>query len=133
MHVILSNHDFAAADCMPILAAASGHFHDRRKEYDALVHAIQDAIAWMNANPKAAAEFLAADQGGKMSAADRLAEIQQPGVKFSSVPSGEAALAKFMQKIGSFQGRLVGRPHLTEVARGRGQLGRMEARHAARD
>jgi NitT/TauT family transport system substrate-binding protein len=101
MHVILSNQDFAAANCMPILAAASGHFHDRTKEYNAVVHAIQDAIVWMNANPRAAAEFLAADQGGTMSADEWLAEIQQPGVKFSAVPTGEAALAKFMQKIGS--------------------------------
>jgi NitT/TauT family transport system substrate-binding protein len=101
MHVILSNRDFAAAGCMPILAAASGHFHDRTKEYDAVVHAVQDAIAWINSDPKAAAEFLAADEGSTISAADWLAEIQQPGVKFSAIPMGEAALAKFMQKIGS--------------------------------
>ncbi|MGH7714649.1 MAG: ABC transporter substrate-binding protein, partial [Vulcanimicrobiaceae bacterium] len=100
MHAILSNRDFAAASCMPILAAASGHFHDRTKEYDAVVHAVQDAIVWINANPKAAAEFFAADQGGTMSAAEWLAELQQPGVKFSPVPKGEAALAAFMQKIG---------------------------------
>jgi NitT/TauT family transport system substrate-binding protein len=100
MHVILSNRDFAAAGCMPILAAASGHFHDRTKEYDAVVHAVQDAIAWINANPKAAADFFASDQGGTMSAAEWLAEIQQPGVQFSSVPKGEAALAAFMRKIG---------------------------------
>ena len=104
MHSILSNRDreFPDANFMLIVAAASGRFvHDKPEYYSAMVKAIRDAIDWMNAKPNEAAAFLAADQpASKLTAADWLAEMKQPGVKFSPVPQGLGRLMSFMARVG---------------------------------
>jgi NitT/TauT family transport system substrate-binding protein len=100
MHSILSNHDFPESNFTFISAAAGGAFVKRTRLYDATVRALEDAIVWINTKPEEAAQFLAKEQGGKLTAADWLAEIKQPGAKFSPVPHGLAALGAFMAKIG---------------------------------
>lgn len=101
MHTILSNKDFAEADFMLIVAAAGKRFVEGKpKLYDATIKALKDAIDWMNAKPEEAAAFFAANQPGKLSAADWLAEMKQPGVRFSAVPDGLGQLSAFMAKIG---------------------------------
>jgi len=101
MHVILSNKDFAEADFMLICAAAGKRFAEGKpKLYDATIHALKDVIEWMNTKPEEAAAFFAANQPGKLSAADWLAEMKQPGVRFSPVPRGLTSLSAFMTKIG---------------------------------
>ena len=105
MHSILSNHDknFPDANFMLIVAGASGNFvRNRPKDYDAVMKATKDAIEWLNTRPQEAAAFLAADQGGgKTTTEDWLAEMKQPGVRFSPVPGGFSKLAGFMQRIGA--------------------------------
>ena len=103
MHSILSNRDrdFPDANFMLIVAAASGQFvREKPAYYAAMVKAIKDAIDWMNVKPNEAAAFLAADQGGKITAAQWVEEIKQPGVKFSPVPQGLTRLMAFMTRIG---------------------------------
>ena len=100
MHVLLSNKDFAEADFMLIAAGAGKKFVEGNpKLYDATISALKDAITWMNQKPEEAAAFLAANQAGKLTAADWLAEMKQPGVQFSPVPRGLAGLSKFMADI----------------------------------
>lgn len=101
MHSLLSNHAFPEANFTFIAAASGGAFVKRARLYDATVHALEDAIAWINTKPEEAAAFLAKEQGnGKFTAADWLAEIKQPGARFSPVPHGLVALGAFMAKIG---------------------------------
>ncbi|MBS0528482.1 MAG: ABC transporter substrate-binding protein [Proteobacteria bacterium] len=101
MHVILSNKDFAEADFMLICAAAGKRFVEGKpKLYGATIHALKDVIEWMNTKPEEAAAFFAANQPGKLSADDWLAEMKQPGVRFSPAPRGLANLSAFMAKIG---------------------------------
>ncbi|GAC1541867.1 MAG: ABC transporter substrate-binding protein [Vulcanimicrobiaceae bacterium] len=100
MHSILSDRDFPDAHFMLIVAASTEHFEKQQpKLYAALIHATKDAIAWLTKNPKEAADFLAAEQAGKLTPAEWLAEIKQPGVKFSAVPHGLGRLATFMAGI----------------------------------
>ena len=101
MHVMLTNRDFPEANFMYVAEAASGNFVRQRPDaYNAIVRATKDAIDWINAKPADAAAFLATDQAGKMTAADWLAEIKQPGVKFTAVPTGLHELSIFMKNIG---------------------------------
>lgn len=101
MHVILSNKDFAQANFMLIVAGAMKSFAEGKpKLYAATIAALKDAIAWMNDKPEEAAAWLAENEPGKLSAADWLAELRQPGVRFSPVPDGLTSLAAFMAKIG---------------------------------
>jgi NitT/TauT family transport system substrate-binding protein len=101
MHVILSNKDFAEADFMLICAATGKRFVEGKpKLYDATIHALKDVIEWMNSKPEEAAAFFAANQPGKLSAADWLAEMKQAGVRFTAVPHGLGNLSAFMAKIG---------------------------------
>lgn len=101
MHVILSNKDFKQANFMLITAGAMKSFAEGKpKLYAATIAALKDAIAWMNDQPEQAAAFLAANEPGKLTAAQWLAEMHQPGVRFSPEPDGLTALAAFMKKIG---------------------------------
>ncbi len=100
MHVLLSNKDFAAADFTFIVAAAGKNFAEGNpKLYAATISALKDVIVWMNQKPEEAATFLAANQAGKLTKEDWLAEMKQPGVRFSPVPHGLAELSKFMTNL----------------------------------
>lgn len=100
MHSILGNHDFPQGNFTFIAAASGGAFVKRQRLYAATIHALEDAIEWLNSKPEEAAAFLAREQGGKLTAADWLAEIKQPGAKFSPVPHGLVSLGAFMARIG---------------------------------
>lgn len=101
MHSILSNKDFAEADFMLIIAAAGKAFAEGKpKLYAATVSALTDIIEWMNTQPEAAAQVLAAQPPGKLTAADWMAEMRQPGVRFSPIPDGLVNLSRFMTSIG---------------------------------
>jgi NitT/TauT family transport system substrate-binding protein len=101
MHVMLSNKDFPEANFMLIVAAVDKRFAvGHAKLYAATMSALTDVIAWMNEHPQDAASFLSANEPGKLSAAEWLAEMQQPGVDFSATPHGVAEIASFMHTIG---------------------------------
>lgn len=100
MHAILTNHDVAAANFSYIVAAAGAGFAHRTAAYDATIHALQDAIAWLNAKPRKAAAFLAAEEHTKLTPADWLAELKQDGVRFAPVPHGLEKLGTFMVEVG---------------------------------
>lgn len=101
MHVILSNKDFPEANFMLIVAAVGKRFAvGHAKLYAATVSALTDVITWMNTDPKAAAAFLSTAEPGKLTPEQWLAEMQQPGVRFSPTPHGVAEIAAFMHTIG---------------------------------
>jgi hypothetical protein len=63
-------------------------------------------MAWINAKPDEAAAFLAADRGGRATAADWLAEMKQPGVALSPTVHGLGNIAAFTARTGNgLQGR----------------------------
>lgn len=100
MHAILTNHDFSAANFTYIVAAAGAGFVGRAKAYDATIHALTDAIDWLNAKPEEAAAFLAAEERTKLTAADWAAELKQDGVRFTPEPHGLVKLGAFMVRVG---------------------------------
>jgi len=82
-----------------IVAVASTDLHDNNPAlYDAVLAAFDDAIAFMNDDPEAAAEMLCADED--VDAATYLEWLNDPACSYSTNLTGVSTMAKFMTEEG---------------------------------
>ena len=82
-----------------IVAVASTDLHDNNPElYDAVLAAFNDAIAFMNDDPEAAAEMLCGDED--VDAATYLEWLNDPACSYSTNLTGVSTMAKFMTEEG---------------------------------
>ena len=82
-----------------IVAVASTDLHDNNPElYEAVLAAFNDAIAFMNDEPEAAAEMLCVDED--VDAATYLQWLSDPACSYSTNLTGVSTMAKFMTEEG---------------------------------
>ena len=82
-----------------IVAVASTDLHDNNPElYEAVLAAFNDAIAFMNDDPEAAAEMLCVDED--VDAATYLEWLNDPACSYSTNLTGVSTMAKFMTEEG---------------------------------
>lgn len=82
-----------------IVAVASTDLHDNNPAlYEAVLAAFDDAIAFMNDDPEAAAEMLCADED--VDAATYLEWLNDPACSYSTNLTGVSTMAKFMTEEG---------------------------------
>ncbi|MGX8774684.1 MAG: ABC transporter substrate-binding protein [Bacillota bacterium] len=82
-----------------IVAVASTDLHDNNPElYEAVLAAFDDAIAFMNDEPEAAAEMLCGDE--EVDAATYLEWLNDPACSYSTNLTGVSTMAKFMTEEG---------------------------------
>ena len=86
-----------------IVAVASTDLHDNNPElYEAVLAAFNDAIAFMNDEPEAAAEMLCVDED--VDAATYLEWLSDPACSYSTNLTGVSTMAKFMTDEGFLEG-----------------------------
>ena len=74
------------------------------KVYEAVVAAIDESIAWINADkPRAAALYLSISGDKKTTAEDALAMMNSPGFEYTRTPMKVGKLFDFMARIGSIK------------------------------
>jgi NitT/TauT family transport system substrate-binding protein len=86
-----------------VIAATARFRAANPKLYEAFLAALAEATARINADLPAAAELYRRMTKDQSSADDLVAMMKQPGVEFTLVPKGVAAIASFMFKVGSIK------------------------------
>ena len=66
----------------------------------AFVDALREATEFINDRPAEAARLYATSEKSRSSAEELLADMKQPGIKYTMTPTGLVKFATFMQKIG---------------------------------
>jgi NitT/TauT family transport system substrate-binding protein len=66
----------------------------------AFVDALREATEFINDKPAEAARIYATSEKSRSSAEELLADMRQPGIKYTMTPTGLVKFATFMQKIG---------------------------------
>jgi NitT/TauT family transport system substrate-binding protein len=66
----------------------------------AFVDALQEATRFINEHPAEAAKLYATSEKSKSTPDELLADIKQPGIKYTNTPTGLMKFATFMHKIG---------------------------------
>ena len=100
--------DFGGGDSDPVtnlVFATTEKFRSANpRTYAAVSAALFEAIAWVNADKKRAAElYIAATNEKKLSVEDVTALISVPGFDFTKTPKKTFAFAEFMHRIGTLK------------------------------
>jgi len=101
IHTVLNSNDVLGGPATFNLVWTTSKFrNDNPKLYDAFVKALDDAIAQINRDKKAAAEAYLRISRDKDTVADILAMLNDPQIVFTTVPLNIMTYAKFMAKVG---------------------------------
>ncbi|HET7031836.1 MAG TPA: ABC transporter substrate-binding protein [Casimicrobiaceae bacterium] len=101
IHTVLNSNDVLGGPATFNLVWATTKFHNENpKLYDAFVKALDDAIAQINKDKKAAAEAYLRISKDKDTVADILAMLNDPQIIYTTVPLNVMKYANFMAKVG---------------------------------
>ena len=101
IHTVLNSNDVLGGPATFNLVWTTSKFrNDNPKLYDAFVKALDDAIAQINRDKKAAAEAYLRISRDKDTVADILAMLNDPQIVFTTVPLNIMTYANFMAKVG---------------------------------
>jgi NitT/TauT family transport system substrate-binding protein len=102
--IATSNDIMGAPSTFTMLYAPSKFYEENPKAYAAVLKALQAAIAFINADKKAAADvFLASDEGKGWKFDDIMEIINDPDVRFTTSPESMMTYASFMAEVGSIK------------------------------
>jgi NitT/TauT family transport system substrate-binding protein len=104
IHTVLSSYDVLGGAATFNLAWTTGKFKSENpKAFEAFVKALDEAIAIINHDHKAAAELYLRVSKDKDSLQDILAMLNDPQVEFTTTPKNVMRYADFMAKIGAIK------------------------------
>lgn len=105
VHQVLSSEDVMDPKSSSVVVYASARFHDPNpKLYAATAQAFEDAITWINAHPREAAEIYVAREPRREGVDWVEHIISNPAdVRYSATPRGMQVHADFMHKVGTLK------------------------------
>ncbi len=104
IHRVLSSYDVLGGPATFNLVWTTSKFRaENPKVYRAFVEALQESIAWINANKKAAAESYLRISKDKDSVDHILAMLDDPEIVFTTVPRNVLKYVDFMYRVGSIK------------------------------
>jgi len=107
VRTIATSNDIMGAPSTFTMLYAPAKFHaENPKAYAAVLKALQGAIAFINADKKAAAEvFLKSDEGKGWKMEDLMEVLNDPDIRFTTSPESVMTYANFMADVGSIKQR----------------------------
>lgn len=104
-HLVMTSDDIMQPGATSVVVYASVHFHDPNpKLYAATAAAFEEAIDWINANPREAADIYLAREPQKHDVGWIEHMITDPAlVRYGSTPRGMQEHADFMHKVGTLK------------------------------
>ena len=100
-HVVLRSFDVFGPHTFNSVYVNEKFANEHPHFVQAFYHDLLDATQFLKQNPGGAADILAKDAGGNVSAHDFEGWLRRKDVIFSTTPHGFLAMAKFMQSIGN--------------------------------
>ena len=102
--ITTSNEIMGGPSTFTMLYAPSKFYDDNPKTYAAVLKALQAAIAFINADKKAAADvFLASEEGKGWKLDDIMEILNDPDIRFTTSPESVMKYATFMAEVGSIK------------------------------
>ena len=102
--IATSNDIMGAPSTFTMLYAPTKFYDENPKTYAAVLKALQAAIAFINADKKAAADvFLASEEGKGWKLDDIMEILNDPDVRFTTSPQSMMTYATFMADVGSIK------------------------------
>jgi NitT/TauT family transport system substrate-binding protein len=104
--VTTSNEIMGGPSTFTMLYAPSKFVEENPKAYAAVLKALEAAIAFINADKKAAAQvFLASEEGRGWKLDDLMEILNDPDIRFTTSPESVMKYANFMADVGSIKAR----------------------------
>lgn len=102
IHTVLDSYKILGGPATFVIAIATGKFYNENpKTAAAFYAALEESIAWINADKKAAAQlYLEATHDKRSSVDDILVMLNDPEIVFTTTPQRTMEYANFMYKIG---------------------------------
>jgi sulfonate transport system substrate-binding protein len=88
-----------------VLSSTEAFANANPRTFAVVFAALQDAVAWIAKNPRAAAETYLRVSGSKEPLASVLAQVQDPAVRYTTTPERVGVFADFMARIGTAPAR----------------------------
>jgi len=101
--VILTSYDVMGEHNLAVLSCTEAWKTANPRTFKAVAMALDDAMAYINADKRRAAELYVRTNKSNLSAAQVYEMISAPQVVFSSTPKGTMAFAEFMYRTGSLK------------------------------
>jgi NitT/TauT family transport system substrate-binding protein len=106
VHVVLNSYDVMGGPNTFLMVWAAKKFRDENpKSYKAVLDALKEATAFINADKRKAAEIYVKEGGGKDSVEKILAIMNDPQVYYTLAPDRILPYAQFMQQVGTLKTR----------------------------
>lgn len=103
---ILSSYEVLGGPATAVFAYGTSAFRtDNPKTYRAFVLALQEAVAWINANEAAAAETYIRVEKSKLDADFVRSIVEDPEIRFTLVPENTLPYAAFLSRIGAIKAK----------------------------
>ncbi|WP_243375257.1 ABC transporter substrate-binding protein [Geotalea sp. SG265] len=104
VRTVLNSYDVLGGPHTFNVITTTKRFHDNNpKTYAAVFAALEEAIAYINKNKRAAAELYKKASKSKESLDDLIREINQPTVAYTTTPSNVGKFADFMYRTGTIK------------------------------
>jgi NitT/TauT family transport system substrate-binding protein len=104
--ITTSNEIMGGPSTFTMLYAPAKFYDENPKTYAAVLKALQAAIAFINADKKAAAEvFLQSEEGKGWKMDDLMEVLNDPDIRFTTSPENLMTYANFMADVGSIKNR----------------------------
>ncbi|MEP7262159.1 MAG: ABC transporter substrate-binding protein [Usitatibacter sp.] len=104
VHTVLNSYDIMGGPNTFLMVWSTKKFRDENpKSYKAVLDAMKEATAFINADKRAAAEIYVKEGGGKENVEKILAIMNDPQVTYTLAPERVLPYAQFMHKIGTLK------------------------------
>jgi NitT/TauT family transport system substrate-binding protein len=104
--ITTSNEIMGGPSTFTMLYAPAKFYEENPKAYAAVLKALQAAVAFINADKKAAAEvYLQSDEGKGWKMDDLMEVLNDPDIRFTTSPENLMTYANFMADVGSIRNR----------------------------
>ncbi len=104
VHKVLNSYDIMGGPNTFLMVWSTRKFRDENpKSYKAVLDAMKEATAFINADKRAAAEIYVKEGGGKEDVGKILAIMNDPQISYTLAPERVLPFAQFMHKIGTLK------------------------------
>ncbi|MBV6274317.1 ABC transporter substrate-binding protein [Alcaligenaceae bacterium CGII-47] len=106
VHVVLNSYDIMGGANTFLMVWGTDKFRtENPKTFKAVLDALKEATAWINANPREAAELYVKDTGGKEAVEFIEKMIRDPEIHYTMAPERILPYAQFMNTVGTIKNR----------------------------
>lgn len=104
VRLVLNSYDVTGPNATFLIAWATSKFRDENpKTYQAFVSAYKEAVDWINANKRAAAELYVKESNDKSGVEAIAKMLNDPEISILMRPQGTMKYAEFMSKVGTLK------------------------------